>query len=330
MAGVSGQAGGQVRAGQREGLRGFNMIETAQAPFGSPAAAASFRAAAATGANAAALVPFLWQPNGGDPAIVLGDALPVERLAAGIAQAREAGLQAVIKPHVWVPGGWAGLVAMEREADWTQWFAAYRRAILLLAGLAASAGAAEFVIGTELRGTVHRPEWREVIGGVRQVFSGPLTYVAQGADEVERVPFWDVLDAVGASLYPVLGRARDRSGWRGAMRDEIERVRRVAEQAGRPVWIGEIGLRSAGDATLRPWESAEERAAPVDLTLQAEVIGEWLELLEAANPAAVLVWRWFSDPEGGGPEDTDFTVQRKPAADRIAARWRRSGTTPPP
>ena len=325
-AGVSAQ----VRAGRREGLRGFNVIETSQAPFGSEAAAASFRAAAATGANAVALVPFLWQPHGADPAIVLGDALPAERLAAGISQAREAGLLVVVKPHVWVPDGWAGLVAMERDGDWARWFANYGRAILPLAELAAGEGAAQFVIGTELRGTVHRPEWRELIGAVRQLFPCPLTYVSHGADEVERVPFWDALDAVGASLYPVLGQASDPSGWRVAMREEIERVRQVAERAGRPVWIGEIGLRSARGATRRPWESAEERAAPVDLALQAKVIGEWLDLLEAGDLAAVLVWRWFSDPAGGGPEDTDFTVQRKPAEGQIAARWRRSGTTPRP
>jgi hypothetical protein len=321
-----------VRArSRREGtLRGFNVIETSAAPFGSAAAAASLRQVAATGANAVALVPFLWQPHGADPGIVLGDALPAERLAAGIAQAREAGLQAIVKPHVWVPDGWAGVVAMQREEDWPRWFGAYRAAILPLAELAASAGAAEFVIGTELRRTVHRPEWLELIAAVRERFAGPLTYVSHGADEVERVPFWGALDAVGASLYPVLGKARDKQAWRSAMEAEIGRVRQVAERAGRPVWIGEIGIRSARNATPRPWESAEERAAPVDLALQANVIDEWLGVLDGVDPAALLVWRWFSDPEGGGPGDTDFTVQRKPAADRIAARWHRSGTTPPP
>jgi len=309
--------------------RGFNLIETAAAPFGSAAAAASFRAVADIGANCVALVPFLWQAHGADPAIVLGDALPPRRLAAGIAQAHEAGLQAVIKPHVWVPHAWAGVVAMQGEEDWARWFAAYAQALLPLAALAAEAGAAELVVGTELRGTVHRPEWLPLIGTVRQRFPGPLTYVAHGAEEAERVPFWGALDAVGASLYPALGPAGDRQSWDEAMAAEIGRVQRAAARAGKPVWIGEIGLRSARDATLRPWESAEEREAPVDLAVQADVLDLWLDLLAAADPAAILVWRWFSDPAGGGPADTDFTVQGKPSADRIAGHWRRSGTTGP-
>jgi hypothetical protein len=310
--------------------RGFNLIETAAAPFGSVVAAASFRAIADTGANCVALVPFLWQAHGADPAIVLGDALPPHRLAAGISQAQEAGLQVVVKPHVWVPQAWAGAVAMQREEDWAHWFAAYATALLPLAKLAAESGAAELVIGTELRGTVQRPEWLPLIHAVRQLFPGPLTYVAHGADEVERVPFWSGLDAVGASLYPALGPADDRQSWTAAMRAEISRVQRVATRAARPMWIGEIGLRSVQDATLRPWESAEEREAPVDLALQAEVLGFWLDLLATVDPATILVWRWFSDPAGGGPTDTDFTVQAKPAADRIAEHWRRAGTTSPP
>src|SRR5262245_44090768 len=89
-------------------LRGFNLIETADAPFGSAKAARSMLAIRASGADAVALIPFLWQPAIASPEIVLGDALPLTRLRLAIRQARDLGLAAVVKPHVWVPHSWAG------------------------------------------------------------------------------------------------------------------------------------------------------------------------------------------------------------------------------
>lgn len=316
----------KARAISRDALHGFNLIETPEAPFGSEAAARSMRQVAALGANCVALIPFLWQSSASSAEIVLGDALPPDRLRAGIAQARAAGLSVVIKPHIWVPHGWAGMVAPRGEADWRRWFSDYRAAILPLARIAAEDGAAAFVVGTEVRGTVGRSEWRDLIATVRSVFPRRLTYVAHGADEAEKIAFWPDLDAVGVSLYPALGAARDKGAWHRAMAGELARVRAVALRANRPVWIGEIGLRSAADATKKPWESAEERTAAAAPELQAHVIGAWLHELTAIAPEALLVWRWFSDPDAGGRADTDFTVQGKPAADVLRAYWLRNDT----
>ena len=77
--------------------------------------------------------------------------------------------------------------------------------------------------------------------------------------------------------------------------------------------VAEIGLRSARGAALKPWESAEERAAEPDPALQADVLADWLDVLDRPSIAGVLVWRWFTDPNAGGLADTDFTVQGKPA-----------------
>jgi hypothetical protein len=35
----------------------------------------------------------------------------------------------------------------------------------------------------------------------------------------------------------------------------------------------------------------------------------------------VLIWRWFTDPAAGGPADTDFTVQGKPAEGVHLCAW---------
>ncbi|MBE7218555.1 MAG: glycosidase-like protein [Caulobacteraceae bacterium] len=304
---------------------GFDLIETSAAPLGSAAAAASLARMRALGASVVALIPFLWQPRPDSPDIVMGDALPPERLRAGVRQARAAGLRVLVKPQVWVPGAWAGAVDMGDDAGWRRWFARYAAALLPLATLAQAAGAESLAVGTELAHTSARPEWRPLIARVRRVFHGPLTYMAHGAEETERVAFWPALDRLGVTLYPALGPTDAPAAWRTAMTAERDRVLRVARAVRREVWVGEVGLRSAQGATLKPWESAEERAAPADPQLQARVLDAWLDVLDAPAITRVLVWRWFSDPAAGGAADTDFTVQNKPAQAALAARFRRGG-----
>ncbi|MBW4331988.1 hypothetical protein KY084_14040 [Stakelama sp. CBK3Z-3] len=314
-----------VRAATRTAARGFNMIEKPDAPFGSAAAARSFEAMAAIGADHVALIPFLWQASENDPNILYGDAVPLARLRAAIGQARTAGLSVIVKPHVWVPERWAGSVAMRSEADWATWFAAYRAVVAILADVARDEGAQTLVIGTELRRTSGRAEWAGVIDAARSRFPGRLTYVAHGAEEAEKIPFWRQLDAVSVSLYPSLGGDADREAWKRAMRGVLLASRKVADRNARPLWIGEIGIRSAVGAAMRPWESAEERRAAPDQALQRSVLRCWLDTIGELDAAdLILVWRWFSDPHAGGAQDTDFTVQNKAAARMLRSRWIRN------
>src|SRR5262249_13818543 len=139
--------------------------------------------------------------------------------------------------------------------------------------------------------------------------------------EAEAVPFWSRLDAIGVSLYPPLGLGRDRAGRLNAMNAVAMRLDQLALRTGKPVTIGEIGLRSAQQATSKPWESAEERRAEPDPLLQAEVLADWLSVLHRPSIRGVLVWRWFTNPAAGGPADTDFTVQGKPAEGVLLCAW---------
>ncbi|MXO67255.1 glycosidase-like protein [Altererythrobacter marinus] len=299
---------------------GVNMIETASAHFGSGAARASFERLARAGARVVALVPFFWQSHPGDPALVRGSALPAERLRLGMAEAARVGLEIVVKPHVWVPGNWAGSIAFDREEAWRQWFAAYERALLDCADTAREGGAQVLSVGTELAQTSARAEWHDMIARVREAFPGRLTYVAHNAQEAQRIGFWDRLDIVALSAYPALGRPTQRQAWRRAMTAQVGALRSLAERHGKAAWLGEIGLRSAEGATARPWESAEERAAAPDPALQRDVLRLWLDVARGGGIETALVWRWLSDPAGGGPADTDFTIQNKPAQGLLAGR----------
>ena len=128
-----------------------------------------------------------------------------EELRQAIRDARALGLATVVKPQVWVEGSWAGAIALHSEDDWRAWFARYRDAIEHLARIAAEEQADVFCLGTELSGTIARPEWRDLIVEVRATYPGRLVYFAHNAEEAELAPFWGSLDAIGVTLYPSLG-----------------------------------------------------------------------------------------------------------------------------
>lgn len=309
-------------------LDGFNLVATPGHPFGSDGAARSLARAKRVGAKSAAIVSFLWQATPADPRIAAGNDVPDEALRAAIRQVRAAKLTAMVKPQVWVPHTWAGAVEPKTDEDWRTWFARYRAEIERIGRIAAEEGADAFSIGTELEKTTHRPEWLELIEAARAVFPRRLLYVAHNLEEAEAVPFWPALDAIGVTLYPPLGPDEDRTGRRTIMAGIADRLADIGRRFGKPVVVGEIGIRSAKHAAAKPWESAEERRAEPDPQLQADVIADWLAALDRPGIEGVLVWRWFTDPVAGGPEDTDFTVQGKAAERVLACAWARECGSP--
>jgi sugar phosphate isomerase/epimerase len=307
--------------GVAQRLDGFNVIAVPGHPFGGASAKHSLANAKRVGAKAVAIIPFLWQSNASSPRIERGADMPDEMLRAGIRDARALGLSVMVKPHVWVPESWAGAVDPVTEDGWREWFANYRRALERIARIAAEEKSDSLAIGTELSKTTQRPEWTELIKAVRAIYPGTLLYIAHNIEEADSVPFWGELDAVGVSLYPRLGADGDRTERLAVMRGIAERLDALAARVGKPIVVGEIGLRSAQGATAKPWESAEERQARADLLLQADVLADWLAVLDRPAIRGVLVWRWLTDPDGGGRSDTDFTVQGKPAEGVLLCAW---------
>jgi hypothetical protein len=304
---------------------GFNVIAAPDHPFGTAGARRALAQAQHIGARAVAIVPFLWQPSPTSPDIGRGDDMSDNALRAAIRDAHALGFAVMVKPHVWVPQSWAGAVTMRSEDDWRTWFAGYRRALAGIARIAADEHAEALAVGTELAGTTQRAEWHDVIATARTDFRGTLLYIAHNTEEAEAVGFWDRLDAVGVTLYPPLGDDDDRAHRLAVMRQTADRLDALAAQTGLPVLVAEVGLRSARGAPAKPWESAEERAAAPDAGLQAEVLADWLAALDRPAIHGVLVWRWFTDPDAGGPNDTDFTVQRKPAEGVLMCLWLHCG-----
>lgn len=302
-------------------LDGFNVVAAPGHPFGSATAHQALDAARQLGAKTVAIIPFLWQPNPSSAEVVRGTDMVDEELRTAIREVRALGFSVIVKPHVWVPGSWAGAIEPRSEADWRAWFERYGDEIDHIARIAAAEGADVFAIGTELTRTSKRPEWIALIAAIRSVFPRTLTYVAHNPEEADSVRFWNLLDAIGVSLYPPLGVDEDRAGRLAIMRAAANRLDRLAKDFGKPVLVAEIGVRSAVGAAARPWESAEERVATPDQALQADVLADWMVVLDRPAISGVLVWRWLTDPAAGGPADTDFTVQGKPAERVLACAW---------
>jgi hypothetical protein len=302
-------------------IDGFNVIVAPGHPFGSSSTKHSLITARRLGATTIAIVPFLWQRNPSSTDLVRGTDMDDEALRQAIRQVRTLGFLVVVKPHVWVPHSWAGAVKLNSEETWRAWFAQYRGELERIARIAAEEGADILAIGTELAKTSHRPEWTEMIATARAAFPRTLLYVAHNIEEAEEVRFWHLLDAIGVSLYPPLGADHDHIGRLAAMQMVADRLDALSSRIGKPVIVGELGLRSARGAAAKPWESAEERAAPADPRLQAEVLTDWLTILDRPAVHGVLVWRWFTDPAAGGLADTDFTVQGKPAEAALRCAW---------
>jgi hypothetical protein len=96
-------------------LDGMNVIMAPGPPFGSASAKRSLANLRPLGANAIAVVPFLWQSSPGSPDIVRGSDMTDAMLGAAIRDAHVLGFAVVVKPRVWVPASRAGAVAMDSE-----------------------------------------------------------------------------------------------------------------------------------------------------------------------------------------------------------------------
>src|SRR5690606_17638192 len=140
----------------------------------------------ATGANALSQTPFGWQGGINDPQIgwdMANDKHWWGETPLGIQVTLDSsanyGITNMLKPHLWVRGGWVGEIEMRNEEDWKTWFDNYSHFILDYARLAEELKIPLLCIGTELEKTSQREkEWRNLIAEVRKIYSAKITYAA--------------------------------------------------------------------------------------------------------------------------------------------------------
>ncbi|UCG52581.1 MAG: hypothetical protein JSW58_03260 [Candidatus Latescibacterota bacterium] len=230
-------------------------------------------------------------------------------------------LEVSIKPHIDLDNGdWRGDIS---PRDPAHWFDQYKAFIVDWARFAEAMRVEQFVVGTELAGTLeHESRWCDVIRDVRSVYSGELIYAASW-DEAPLVPFWPDLDVVGVNFYaPVSKRLQTNrldllAGWQ----PWLSRIRLLHKKAGREILLTEIGYRSVDGAGMHPYDF--RRQASVDFQEQADLY--WAALEATGDKPwirGMYWWNWFAN--GSGTDlSTDYTPRRKPAERELDDAWER-------
>ncbi|GAC1582158.1 MAG: hypothetical protein NVS3B18_15670 [Candidatus Dormibacteria bacterium] len=221
------------------------------------------------------------------------DTVTSRRLVHAIRAARVRGMQVILKPYVDVSGGqWRGTIHPRSVA---RWFATYDRFILTYANLAEREHVNGLVIGTEMESLAGEADhWRALAAAARRRFGGWITYQANH-DGLERISWWDAVDAISVSAYFPLSTNLDATlgdlegGWQGP----LARLRSLATRWQRPLLFGEVGYRTIRGNSSRPWD-VELRGS---FSVNAQLI---------AYRAALAVWEhepafrgfewWFASP----------------------------------
>lgn len=279
------------------------------------------------GVNAVSITPFTYMRNPGAAAPLPfsqhAGAENDEGVIHAAMTARRLGMSVMIKPHVWIRGGWPGDVEMATEAEWSEFFEHYWRWIRHYALLCEMYDLEMLCIGVELERTsgAQAARWRELISRVRSIYGGRITYAANWGGEVESLSFWDALDYIGVNCYYPLSdeRTPDDAALREGVKRALDRIEEVARHNDKPVIITEVGFVSAPAPWVKPYER-DRRAAP-DEDAQSRCYEAFLEgLVGRASIEGVYWWKWPSFLEYGGPRHSGFTPNGK-AAEGVVKKW---------
>lgn len=302
-------------------LRGITLAEWSHDGYSAPDADAAIARIRSLGSTHVMLLVTAYQDTRASNEVETDPELTpsATSLRDAAAAAASEGLLLAVKPHVDVRDG-SGRSSIE-PADPARWFESYRAYLLPLAELAESVGAAQFVVGTELAGTLeHEQEWERTIGMVRSRFSGSITYAASW-DESPLVPFWGQVDLLGIDAYfpitvrPDAGRFEVLAGWQLWL-DRLEQLHR---KSGKPILITEIGYRSLDGAGMAPYDY--RAAGAPDAAEQADLYWGAIEAFGALEWVAGIYW-WNVRPSGPiGPDNTEYSPLGKPAEEELRQSW---------
>lgn len=267
------------------------------------------------GVNAVALVPYGfaserserirfnlgWEKDSG-----------VERLAD---VAHQAGMRVLLKPQLFVKGGYPGSLEYSSAKERREWFQQYRLFLEHYAMLATRIHADLFCVGVELEKLSNYPgEWQNLIAGVRELYPGPLVYAANFGDEVERIEFWDALDYIGIDEYYSLPDSLST--------DDLQaKVEAVQKRFQKPVIFTEVGFPSMEAANRDPWDG---RPRKLSLELQARCYEQIFRAFYDKPWFKGMYW-WKVGTNGyGGSTDGSHTPWGKPAMD-VLREWYLNG-----
>ena len=259
------------------------------------------------------------------------------RIRAAIRDARGRGMKVMLKPHVDAHNGqWRGDF---NPSNPDAWFQSYTQFITHYARIAQEEGAEGFVMGTEFKtlttNHAHDARWTAVIGAVRAVYGGILTYAANAtfpADEFVGVAFWNQLDLIGLDAYfnltnsstPTVQQLID--AWTNNRFGEnaVANVRNLHDARLKPVIMTELGYKSTDRANIEPWNFG--LSGPVDQGEQRDcyeaAFTVWSQ--QSAWMLGIFWWNWTVPPPPAN--DGDYNPRGK-LAEQVLRTWQGGTTT---
>lgn len=288
--------------------RGVNFTSEPPDIYGSDGARRMLESLPRYGVNAVALVPYGFSSRNRAEVRFPGSMEPDEGVEELTAVAHSLGMKVLLKPGVWVDGGYAGDLEFSSTEDRAKWFAEYRAFLEHYARLAKRIHADIFCVGGEfVKLSKYDAEWRKLITRARELYPGPLVYAANFGSEFESLTFWDALDYIGLQEYYPL--PDDLST--AALVQKVEAVQRRFQK---PIIFTEAGFSSYEAPNRRPWEEAPRKVSPDDQARCYEAV------LSAFyhKPWFQGVYWWKLGSNGyGSLQDGSLTPWGKPAMDVI-------------
>jgi len=279
----------------------------------------------------------------------------LQALSDTILQAESAGLSVMVRPLI-------DLVSQTLDGtltgDWrdtyepknvSAFFASYKTMILAEATIAQQDGAQALCIGTELdqlTGPAYASEWSDIIGAIRNVYSGKLTYSADWDDDISpwtysgapagtgnfatQISFWSSLDYIGIDEYAPISDSTDPSlqdlinGWTLAPTDStasqatgglslITYFESLSTEIGKPILFTEIGYENSndGDQAMPASATGVEDDAEQG-SLYTAFFDAWRQ---SGNTSLQGAWFWNWDPNESevGPGQINWSPQDLPA-----------------
>ena len=235
-----------------------------------------------------------------------------DELKEMIAYAKSLGLRVILKPMVNCRNGvWRAFINffdkdVVCEPKWSQWFKNYEAYMLHYAKIAQETGCEMLIVGCELVMSERQEKyWRDLIGKVRGVYSGLLTYNTDKYQE-DQVQWWDALDVISSSGYYPIDR------WE----ENYERIYRVVQKFGKPFFFAECGIPCRTGSAQIPNDWTFQ--GPFDLEEQRRYYEKMFEESKK-HPwmRGFVCWDWMSNYTEYPIINDGYSVYGKPACEVI-------------
>ena len=240
------------------------------------------------------------------------------------------GFTVMLKPHLWIggnefnPDNWRNSIDYTNPGELATWFHNYGNYIKSEAVIAEMSNVEIFVIGTELvKLTKYEKEWRKLIKEVRAIYSGKITYAAEG-NNAFNINFWDALDFIGVDAYFSLTEETnpDLSDLEEGWKKYENKLSRLSERFGKKIIFTEIGYKSVKGTAVRPWEwnNKENELSQLQQAHAFEAMYRTFGNKEYIE--GIYIWKYFTDNNSYEKENVEkgFTPYGK-IAEGVISEW---------